>query len=78
MAKFEKAPPTRYDFYCELTEGKDASNEGTCTTTESNIPRRYRKGHDRINVEQVWRDQRRVRREFVRSIIRALKRHLFS
>ncbi|MCG2581985.1 MAG: hypothetical protein KA296_14025 [Marinobacter sp.] len=35
----------------------------------SSIPPRYRDGMGGINLEQVRRDQRRARREFVRAMI---------
>ena len=40
----------------------------------SSIPLRYRDGMGGINLEQVQRDQRRARRDIVRTMIRSLDR----
>jgi len=40
----------------------------------SSIPLRYRDGMGGINLEQVKRDQRRARRDIVRTMIRSLDR----
>lgn len=39
-------------------------------SSQESIPARYRDGAGGINIEQVERDQRRARQEFVRSLFR--------
>lgn len=73
MASCEQARTGRDDFFTSCEEEKDARTDEAGTREESNIPRRYRQGHDRINLERVQYDQRLARREFVRKAIRSLK-----
>lgn len=78
MANYEKSPPTRCALYSEKEQGEDTRSNGAGTSKESNIPRLYREGHDRINLEKVRRDQRRARHEFVLAVIRSIKKFLFG
>lgn len=50
-------------------EKDDVSDRSVDRSPESSIPPRYRDGMGGINLEQVRRDQRRARREFVRAMI---------
>ena len=53
-------------------ENDDVSVRRTEDSLEGSIPPRYRDGLGGINLEQVKRDQRRARRDFVRAMIRRL------
>lgn len=55
-------------------EDNDAGSNEAESFEESSVPRRYREGRDRINIERVRRDQRRARSEFIRALVRSLKR----
>ncbi|MEQ9547425.1 MAG: hypothetical protein RIK85_15590 [Marinobacter sp.] len=50
-------------------EKDDGSDRRVDRMPESSIPTRYRDGMGGINLEQVRRDQRQARREFVRAMI---------
>ena len=53
-------------------EKDDGSDRSVDRLHESTIPTRYRDGMGGINLEQVRRDQRRARSEFVRAMIQRL------
>jgi len=55
-------------------DNDDAPGRAPSDAPKSNIPPRYRDRMGGINLEQVRRDQRRARREFVRAIIRSLEK----
>ncbi|HET8802730.1 MAG TPA: hypothetical protein VFN01_16290 [Marinobacter sp.] len=50
----------------------EAPDRSADDSLEGNIPPRYRDGLGGINLEQVKRDQRRARQEFVRAMLRGL------
>lgn len=50
-------------------ENDDGSDRSADNIPESGIPARYRNGMGGVNLEQVRRDQRRARRDFVRAMI---------
>ena len=78
MENCEQRRPSRDGLFTRSEKEKDARSDAAGTLEESSIPRRYRQGHDRINLERVRSDQRRARREFVRKAIRSLKCFLSS
>lgn len=53
-------------------ENDDAPGRRVNDSFDGSIPARYRDGMGGIDIEQVKRDQRRARREFVRAMIRRL------
>lgn len=55
-----------------LREKDEVSDRSADDSFEGSIPPRYRNGLGGINIEQVKRDQRRARQEFVRAMIRRL------
>lgn len=55
-----------------LRENDEVSDRRIDDSPKSSIPPRYRDGRGGINLEQVKRDQRRARQEFVRALIRRL------
>ncbi len=53
-------------------ENDDAPGRGVDDSFDGSIPPRYRDGLGGIDIEQVKRDQRRARREFVRAMMQRL------
>ncbi len=53
-------------------EKEDVSDRSVDRLPGNSIPPRYRNRMGGVNLEQVRRDQRRARREFVRAIIQRL------
>jgi hypothetical protein len=53
---------------------REHADRNTKESHRNSIPLRYRDGMGGIDLEQVKRDQRRARRDFVRAMIRGLNR----
>lgn len=73
MGNYEQLRPNRDSLFTQCEGEENPRNEEARAFKESSIPRRYREGHDRINLERVRGDQRRARCEFVLALIRSLK-----
>ena len=57
-----------------LRDNEDVAGPKTGDTVEGSIPTRYRSGMGGVNLEQVKRDQRQARREWVQAIIHRLRK----